>query len=54
MGTLKADEWCTMATVYILLALVGIWGKTSKHPSQEIAVQLCSVLNHTMELIQAI
>lgn len=53
-GTLKADGWYTMAIVYIPLALVGIWGERSKHPSQEIAVQLHSVLNHTMELIQAI
>ena len=29
-GTLKADEWCTMSTIYIPLALVSMWGEA--HP----------------------
>ena len=30
-GTVKADEWRTLATVYIPLALVSLWGKGSHH-----------------------
>ena len=34
-GTIKADEWCTLATVYIPLALVSLWGEGSHHQSAE-------------------
>lgn len=53
-GTLKADEWRTMTTVYLPLALVSIWGEGSAHPTKEVADHLRRVLDHTMHLVCAI
>ncbi|KIM67399.1 hypothetical protein SCLCIDRAFT_108212, partial [Scleroderma citrinum Foug A] len=41
-GTVKVDEWCTLATVYIPLALVSLWAK------------LRTILDNTMYLVSAI
>ena len=27
-GTIKADEWCTLVTVYLPIALISLWGLT--------------------------
>ena len=53
-GTLKADEWRTMAMVFLPLALVSMWGEGSVHPSKEVADHLRRVLDHTMHLVSAI
>lgn len=37
-GTLKADEWKIMCTVYLLIALVTLWGAGSSHATPEIGV----------------
>jgi hypothetical protein len=39
-GSLKADEWRTMTTVYIPVALVSLWGEGMKHPSEKSASTL--------------
>jgi hypothetical protein len=53
-GTLKADEWRTMATVYLPVALIGIWGEGSVHLSSSAASSFRQVLDHTMALVSAI
>ncbi len=53
-GSLKADEWRTMITVYLPLALVSLWGDGTVHKSSVIAVQLREALDHTMALVSAV
>jgi hypothetical protein len=61
-GSLKADEWRTMATVYLPVALVSLWGLEDSNPesSNSGATQPCEssqfhdVLDHTMKLVSAI
>jgi hypothetical protein len=53
-GTLKADEWRTMTTVYLPVALVSLWGEGTKHPSLQIASSARQILDHTMALVSAI
>jgi len=47
-GPLKANEWCTMSTIYLPLALVSLWGEGTSHPSADIGVKLHHVLDHTL------
>jgi hypothetical protein len=49
-GTLKAAEWRSLATLYLPLALVSIWGDGTSHSSQEVAQTLRKLLDHTMIL----
>ncbi|KAF9521984.1 hypothetical protein CPB83DRAFT_751682, partial [Crepidotus variabilis] len=30
-GMLKADEWCTMSTIYLPIALISLWGDNNQH-----------------------
>jgi len=53
-GTLKAAEWHTLATVYIPIAVVVLWGEGSTHPSPEIAKEFRTILDHSMALISAV
>ena len=53
-GTLKADEWRTMFTIYLPLALVNLWGDGMSHESLDDASRLRLVLDHTMALVSAI
>jgi hypothetical protein len=53
-GTLKAAEWRTLATVYIPIAVVILWGEGSSHPSPEIANEFRTILDHSMALISAV
>ena len=39
-GNLKADEWRTMCTVYLLIILVSLWGEGTTHHSSSIANSL--------------
>jgi len=49
--SLKADEWCTMITVYLPLALLSLWGDGI---SSTVVSQLCEALDHTMALVSAV
>lgn len=51
-GTLKADEWRTMGTIYLPIALISLWGGGG--PSGSESDYLRRVLDHTMALISAV
>lgn len=53
-GTIKADEWRSLITVYIPIALISLWGADTSHPSDEVGTLLRTVLDHTMELVCAV
>lgn len=53
-GPLKADEWCTMFTVYLPITLVSLWGEGTPHPSTVVSRKLRNILDHFMALISAI
>ena len=53
-GTLKADEWRTLGTIYLPLALISIWGQGTPHKSDYEGFQASQVLNHTMLLVSAV
>jgi hypothetical protein len=53
-GTLKADEWRSLATIYLPLALVSFWGEGTVHSSPDYAKELRQVLDHTMALFAAV
>ncbi|KAG2050009.1 hypothetical protein BDR06DRAFT_892699, partial [Suillus hirtellus] len=53
-GTLKADEWRSLIMVYLPISLVSLWGAGTSHSSDELAVRLKVVLDHTMELVGAL
>lgn len=48
---MKADEWHSLITVYIPIALWSLWGTGTSHPSDEVSTHLRDVLNHTIELV---
>ena len=52
-GSIKADEWRTLATVYLPVALVTLWGHENGSPPAPNNPLLC-VLDHTMALFQAV
>ncbi|KAG2053087.1 hypothetical protein BDR06DRAFT_982901 [Suillus hirtellus] len=53
-GTLEADEWHTLATVYLPIVLVSLWGKGSQHHTSEVAANHRTILNHTMSLVSTV
>ncbi|KAG2059963.1 hypothetical protein BDR06DRAFT_979690 [Suillus hirtellus] len=53
-GTLKADEWHTLTTLYLPIALVSLWGEGSTHCTSEITVNHCVILDHMMALVSAV
>ena len=53
-GTLKADKWQNMTTIYFPLALISMWGEGSIHQTTLDAIKLHEILDHTMLLILAI
>lgn len=53
-GVLKADEWRTLSTIYLPIALIFLWGEGSKHSSVKKAERLRQVLDHTMHLVSVI
>jgi len=53
-GTLKADEWWMMATVYLPIALISLWGKGTVHASHSAATWLKQILDHTLDLVSAV
>ena len=52
-GTLKADEWRTLSTIYLPLALVSLWGEGSTYRSHELN-HLWNILDNTMALVSVI
>lgn len=53
-GTIKADEWRTLGTIYFPLAMVSLWGQGSVHKSPKRAAKLRNVLDLTMSLVSAV
>lgn len=53
-GSLKADEWRTLSTVYLPLALVTFWCYVSDGETITIKRRRQEVLDQTMELVQAV
>lgn len=51
-GPLKADEWRTMTTVYIPLALISLWGDDGT--SRPATAKFGHILDHTMALVSAV
>ncbi|KAK0215389.1 hypothetical protein IW262DRAFT_1240303, partial [Armillaria fumosa] len=51
-GTIKADEWHMLSTIYLPIALVMLWGDDDGHSPMEGSRSL-DVLDHTMALFQA-
>ncbi|KAJ4465797.1 hypothetical protein C8J55DRAFT_375572, partial [Lentinula edodes] len=51
-GSIKADEWRTLSTVYLPIALITLWGDNDgcSPPANDL---LLKALNHTMALFQA-
>jgi hypothetical protein len=53
-GTLKADEWRTLATIYIPLAIISLWGEGYADGSPRAQAQFKQILDHTMQLVSAV
>jgi hypothetical protein len=51
-GTIKADEWRILSTIYLPIALVTLWG--DNHRADEKASYMRRALDHTMALFQAV
>lgn len=53
-GSIKADEWRTLATIYLPIAFVILWGysEDGRQPPED--SRLLHVLDHTMALFQAV
>jgi len=54
-GSLKADEWRTLGTIYLPIALISLWGakpKSSTDSREEILAR--QLLTHTMHLVCAV
>lgn len=55
-GSIKADEWRTLSTVYLPVALITLWGDDNgcaPAASDFKSASLLKALNHTMALFQA-
>lgn len=57
-GKLKADEWRILATIYLPIALISMWGidipSSSTKSEKEEAQKFRRVLDHTMLLVSCI
>ena len=51
VGTLKADEWWPLGTIYLCIALISLWGEGTPHASTKEAAHFLQVLKHTMCLV---
>jgi hypothetical protein len=52
-GTIKADEWQNLSTVYLPIAFITLWGDEAGSPPKE-GSHFLKVLDHTMALFQAV
>lgn len=53
-GKTKADEWRTLSTVYLPLALISYCFYSGKVKDTEFKDRFTKVIEHTMELVQAV
>lgn len=53
-GTLKADEWRMLFTVFLPIALISVWGDGTIHHSDSARKRALSVLDITMHLVTAV
>jgi len=53
-GSIKADEWRILFTIYIPLALILMWGEGSSHPDETVRSYARAVLDSTMHLVCAV
>ncbi|KAI8989143.1 hypothetical protein BD414DRAFT_327419 [Trametes punicea] len=53
-GTLKADEWRILCTVYLPLALISLWGFGASYAATKNPGFLLEVLDNTMMLVSAV
>ena len=53
-GTLKADEWRTLATIYIPIAIISLWGESYVNGSAQTQARSQQMLDHTMQLVSAV
>lgn len=53
-GVMKADEWRSLSTIYLPLALISMWGVGTAHTSPADSVRFRRILDHTMLLVSAI
>ena len=53
-GTLKADEWRTLATLHLPIALIICWSDVTACSDATVAQRLRCILDHTMLLVSAI
>lgn len=53
-GSIKADEWRVLCTIYLPLALILVWGEGSVHSSLGEAARCLEILDHTMALFSAV
>ncbi|KAF8576081.1 hypothetical protein K439DRAFT_1368184, partial [Ramaria rubella] len=53
-GMLKANEWRTLSTMYLPLALVSLWGAGMMHQDAEMTRRLRATLDHTMTLFSTV
>jgi hypothetical protein len=51
---LKADEWRTLATIFIPIALISIWGEGFFCGTPEAQALFQEILDHTMHLVSAV
>lgn len=49
-GTIKADKWRILATVYLPITLISLWESTDPQNNHPLKV----VLDHTMDLVSAV
>ena len=54
-GTMKADEWRNLSTIFLPLELISMWGIGSQQPLDNLndASRLRQILDHTMLLVSA-
>jgi len=53
-GTIKADEWRILSTLYLPIALITFWNDNESSSLQERDLSFLSVLDHSMALFQAV
>jgi hypothetical protein len=51
-GTIKADEWRSLVTIYLPIALISLWGSSSQQTDS--TADLKVILDHTMDLVSAV
>lgn len=53
-GVMKADEWRSLSTIYLPLALISMWGTGTYHASPADSIRFRRILDHTMLLVSVI